>query len=205
MLVRHDIPSLYLGTKRRITVWLPPGFNRRIHRQRYPVLYLNDGQNLFDPARAFRGKTWRVAEVAAAPRQAPPHPAHPDRWHRSRRAAACARVPAGRRRAKSLRAGVRSAASMRSSSRESSCRTSPVTIRSRVVLPRPVSEAPHMARFRALHRTGQARGFRQIVDREPVALRSARTPAPHGTRRKALAGARLPGRGHDGNAPAGPE
>ena len=65
MLVRHDVPSLYLGSTRRITVWLPPGFHRRIHRQRYPVLYLNDGQNLFDPARAFCGNTWRVAEVAA--------------------------------------------------------------------------------------------------------------------------------------------
>ena len=64
MLVRHDVPSLYLGSNRRITVWLPPGFHRRIHRQRYPVLYLNDGQNLFDPARAFCGNTWRVAEVA---------------------------------------------------------------------------------------------------------------------------------------------
>ena len=56
MLVRHDIPSLYLGSDRRITVWLPPGFRRRIHRQRYPVLYLNDGQNLFDPERAFGGQ-----------------------------------------------------------------------------------------------------------------------------------------------------
>src|SRR5262245_23211842 len=28
-----------------------------------PVLYLNDGQNLFDPARAFAGNTWRVAET----------------------------------------------------------------------------------------------------------------------------------------------
>jgi predicted alpha/beta superfamily hydrolase len=28
-----------------------------------PVLYLNDGQNLFDPARAFAGRTWRVAET----------------------------------------------------------------------------------------------------------------------------------------------
>lgn len=64
MLVRHDIPSLYLGAKRRITVWLPPGSRRRIQRERYPVLYLNDGQNLFDPARAFAGNTWRVAEVA---------------------------------------------------------------------------------------------------------------------------------------------
>jgi predicted alpha/beta superfamily hydrolase len=29
------------------------------------VLYLHDGQNLFDPARAFAGETWRVAETAA--------------------------------------------------------------------------------------------------------------------------------------------
>ena len=28
-----------------------------------PVLYLNDGQNLFDPARAFAGNTWHVAET----------------------------------------------------------------------------------------------------------------------------------------------
>ena len=64
MLVRHDISSLYLGTKRRITVWLPPGFRRRLRRQRYRVLYLNDGQNLFEPARAFTGHTWRAAETA---------------------------------------------------------------------------------------------------------------------------------------------
>ena len=33
-------------------------------RRGLPVLYLNDGQNLFDPARAFAGQTWRVAETA---------------------------------------------------------------------------------------------------------------------------------------------
>jgi predicted alpha/beta superfamily hydrolase len=59
----HDIPSLYLGLGRRITVWLPPGW--RSHRRRYPVLYLNDGQNLFDPRRAFAGQTWRVRETVA--------------------------------------------------------------------------------------------------------------------------------------------
>ena len=63
-MVRHDVPSLYLGSSRRITIWLPPGFRRRIHRQRYPVLYLNDGQNLFEPERAFGGNTWHAAEVA---------------------------------------------------------------------------------------------------------------------------------------------
>lgn len=58
----HDIPSLYLGLTRRITVWLPPE-PRKQRRSLYPVLYLHDGQNLFDPARAFAGQTWRVEET----------------------------------------------------------------------------------------------------------------------------------------------
>ncbi|HJR58798.1 MAG TPA: alpha/beta hydrolase-fold protein [Vicinamibacterales bacterium] len=65
MLITHDIPSIYLGATRRITVWLPPGFKRRLRTYRYSVLYLNDGQNLFDPSRAFAGATWRVGETAA--------------------------------------------------------------------------------------------------------------------------------------------
>ena len=65
MTVTHDIPSNYLGLTRRITVWLPPGYRRRLRTTRYSVLYLNDGQNLFDPARAFAGATWQVAETAA--------------------------------------------------------------------------------------------------------------------------------------------
>jgi predicted alpha/beta superfamily hydrolase len=62
MLRTHEVPSRYLGAPRRITVWLPPGSRRRI-TPGLPVLYLNDGQNLFDPARAFAGATWRVAET----------------------------------------------------------------------------------------------------------------------------------------------
>ena len=64
MLVRHDVKSLYLGETRRITIWLPPGSRRHLGRHRYPVLYLNDGQNLFEPERAFAGNTWRAAEIA---------------------------------------------------------------------------------------------------------------------------------------------
>ena len=30
MLRIHEIPSLYLGVPRRITVWLPPGSRRRV-------------------------------------------------------------------------------------------------------------------------------------------------------------------------------
>jgi len=60
----HDIDSVYLETPRRVTVWLPPGARGRT-AARHPVLYLNDGQNLFDPARAFAGQTWEVAETTA--------------------------------------------------------------------------------------------------------------------------------------------
>jgi predicted alpha/beta superfamily hydrolase len=63
MLHVHEIPSFYLGLSRRITVWLPPGARRRLSPG-LPVLYLNDGQNLFDPSRAFAGNAWRVAETA---------------------------------------------------------------------------------------------------------------------------------------------
>jgi predicted alpha/beta superfamily hydrolase len=64
-MVTHDIDSVYLGLTRRITVWLPPGHRRRLHTQRYSVLYLNDGQNLFEPERAFAGETWQAGETAA--------------------------------------------------------------------------------------------------------------------------------------------
>jgi predicted alpha/beta superfamily hydrolase len=60
----HVLESEYLQTSRRITVMRPPpdGDNAAP----VPVLYLNDGQNLFDPARAFAGNTWRVADTVSA-------------------------------------------------------------------------------------------------------------------------------------------
>ena len=57
----HILESQHLRTSRRITI-LRPRF-RGIGARPVPVLYLNDGQNLFDPARAFAGNTWRVAET----------------------------------------------------------------------------------------------------------------------------------------------
>src|SRR5262245_51430455 len=63
MLETHELPSLHLNTIRRLTVWTPPR-PRATRVGPYPVLYLNDGQNLFDPARAFAGNTWQVAETA---------------------------------------------------------------------------------------------------------------------------------------------
>lgn len=42
---------------------LPPGYFDD-DSSRYPVLYLQDGQNLFDPSTAFGGQEWRVDETA---------------------------------------------------------------------------------------------------------------------------------------------
>ena len=54
-------PTSYLSTPRDIIVYLPPGYNAVA---KYPVFYLQDGQNLFDPATAFQGHDWRADIVA---------------------------------------------------------------------------------------------------------------------------------------------
>lgn len=56
--------SQILGNARDITIYLPAGYDERTER-RYPVVYLADGQNLFEPERAFiPGQHWRVREAA---------------------------------------------------------------------------------------------------------------------------------------------
>jgi predicted alpha/beta superfamily hydrolase len=55
--------SKILGNRRDVSVYLPPGYRRFSHR-RYPVLYLNDGQNVFDAATSFGNVEWGVDETA---------------------------------------------------------------------------------------------------------------------------------------------
>jgi len=58
--------SKALRAERDVTVYLPPGYDEDARRS-YPLLILQDGQNLFDPETSFvRGRTWRVAESADA-------------------------------------------------------------------------------------------------------------------------------------------
>jgi predicted alpha/beta superfamily hydrolase len=61
----RKFPSSALGYERDLIVWLPPGYENEAKR-RYPVLYVHDGQNLFDPATAFAGVAWQLDETAAA-------------------------------------------------------------------------------------------------------------------------------------------
>ena len=64
--LHRNFASDYLPDKRDVIVYLPPGYEEHPDRD-YPVLYLQDGQNLFDPETSFvRGKTWQMREQADA-------------------------------------------------------------------------------------------------------------------------------------------
>lgn len=58
--------SKFLPTDRDVLVSLPPDYDRDKNK-RFPVLYMHDGQNLFDGATSFiPGQEWRVDETAQA-------------------------------------------------------------------------------------------------------------------------------------------
>ena len=61
----HEFRSRIFRNTRFLRVWLPPGYDEPQNAaRRYPVFYLNDGQNLFEPATAFAGVEWQVDETA---------------------------------------------------------------------------------------------------------------------------------------------
>lgn len=61
----HEFRSRIFRNTRFLRVWLPPGYDDEENAsQRYPVLYLNDGQNLFEPSTSFNGVEWQVDETA---------------------------------------------------------------------------------------------------------------------------------------------
>lgn len=51
-----------LGNTRPVWAYLPPSYDEN-PEARYPVLYMHDGQNLFDPKLAFGGNEWKVDEA----------------------------------------------------------------------------------------------------------------------------------------------
>lgn len=58
-----QVQSRFLPEKRDIIVYLPPGYEDNAEK-RYPVLYMHDGQNLFDSVTAFGGQEWSMDETA---------------------------------------------------------------------------------------------------------------------------------------------
>lgn len=51
-----------LNRERVVRLYLPPDYAQQQNTKRYPVLYMHDGQNLFDTATAFAGE-WGVDET----------------------------------------------------------------------------------------------------------------------------------------------
>jgi predicted alpha/beta superfamily hydrolase len=61
----HEFPSRVFRNTRFLRVWLPFGYDEDSNANRkYPILYLNDGQNLFEPSTSFTGVEWQVDETA---------------------------------------------------------------------------------------------------------------------------------------------
>jgi enterochelin esterase-like enzyme len=61
----HEFRSRIFRNTRFLRVWLPSGYDDPANAPRhYPVLYLNDGQNLFESATSFNGVEWQVDETA---------------------------------------------------------------------------------------------------------------------------------------------
>jgi len=61
----HEFRSRVFRNTRFLRVWLPPGYDDSANTgRRYPVFYLNDGQNLFEASTSFTGVEWQVDETA---------------------------------------------------------------------------------------------------------------------------------------------
>ncbi len=55
------LPSKQLDRKMKVFVMLPNSYNKS--QKHYPVLYMHDGQNLFDEELSYAGNTWGVFEA----------------------------------------------------------------------------------------------------------------------------------------------
>lgn len=64
-LIRYPLfPSAHVQP-RQVVVWLPADYER--NSTAYRVIYMQDGQNLFDPQEAYGGNIWGVAEALSTP------------------------------------------------------------------------------------------------------------------------------------------
>lgn len=58
-----NVHSKFLEHDRDVIAWFPPGYEAR-PTKRYPVLYMHDGRQVFDPTTSTWGKDWQVDELA---------------------------------------------------------------------------------------------------------------------------------------------
>ena len=62
LLYWHDTASEFLDEDRNVVIWLPPGYEDTPDK-RYKVIYMSDGENLFDPRIASWGVDWGIDEA----------------------------------------------------------------------------------------------------------------------------------------------
>ena len=63
-LVEYDHVAAAGLPEQRLTIWLPPGYDG--DTRRYPVVYMHDAQNLFDPAKSGFNKVWAADKAMLA-------------------------------------------------------------------------------------------------------------------------------------------
>src|SRR6056297_1059064 len=59
----YDFYSEILDNFRNIRVYLPPSYDLKDDKH-YPVLYIQDGQNIFDPEESYSGTAWDLHKTA---------------------------------------------------------------------------------------------------------------------------------------------
>lgn len=63
MLRRHTDLVSRLVDPRNVDIWLPPSYTHHRSAARYPIVYMHDGQNLFDANASFIGVDWGVHQT----------------------------------------------------------------------------------------------------------------------------------------------
>jgi predicted alpha/beta superfamily hydrolase len=61
VITHSEVPGASLKYKRTFQVWLPENYAKT--SEPFAVLYMHDGQNLFEPAESFAGVDWKVDET----------------------------------------------------------------------------------------------------------------------------------------------
>lgn len=62
--IRYEQLGSGLVAKRTVDVLLPPGYHQ-FSKSDYPVLYMHDGQNIFDDGLSYSGQSWKAGDTAS--------------------------------------------------------------------------------------------------------------------------------------------
>jgi predicted alpha/beta superfamily hydrolase len=62
-LQRHESFESKYVEARKVDVWCPPGYSES--SERHPVIYMHDGQNLFEPISSIGGASWEIDKAIA--------------------------------------------------------------------------------------------------------------------------------------------